>query len=145
MRIYVEQACYGFCLDLVLIILVTLSIFSYFIIVFTLHFLVGMKSLTWLIDVTWLSEDFSKTLMACVIDFLLTVVFVDLFSFWLFVYCFFDCFSLQDVQFFKPYDKEPTVIIAANHNLEGNNLKPKYISVTAWIEVFFPCFHLTIW
>lgn len=26
-------------------------------------------------------------------------------------------------------------MIAANHNSEGNNLKPIYMSVTAWIEV----------
>ena len=61
--------------------------------------------------------------------------FLSLF-FLLFVGCFFGCYSLQDVQFGKTYDKEPTVIIAANHNSEENNLKPKYISVTAWIEVF---------
>lgn len=43
------------------------------------------------------------------------------------------------MQFVKTYDKKPTVIIAANHNSDGNNLKSKYISVTAWIEVFsFP-------
>nr|XP_058952138.1 uncharacterized protein LOC131779589 [Pocillopora verrucosa] len=40
----------------------------------------------------------------------------------------------KDVQFVKTYDKKPTVIIAANHNSDGNNLKSKYISVTAWIE-----------
>ncbi|XP_022787222.1 uncharacterized protein LOC111327330 [Stylophora pistillata] len=40
----------------------------------------------------------------------------------------------KDVQFAKTYDKEPKVVITANHNSEGNNLKPKYISVTAWIE-----------
>ena len=47
----------------------------------------------------------------------------------------------QDVQFKKSYDKEPTIIITANHKSEGINLKPTYISVTAWIEVrldFFP-------
>ncbi|RMX49928.1 hypothetical protein pdam_00025809, partial [Pocillopora damicornis] len=40
----------------------------------------------------------------------------------------------KDVQFVKTYDKKPTVIIAANHNSDGNNLKSKYLSVTAWIE-----------
>ena len=34
------------------------------------------------------------------------------------------------------YDKEPIVLIAAGHNSEGNNLKPIYMSVTTWIEVF---------
>ncbi|PFX14674.1 hypothetical protein AWC38_SpisGene21153 [Stylophora pistillata] len=43
----------------------------------------------------------------------------------------------KDVQFVKTYDKEPTVLITTNHNSEGNNLKPKYISVTAWIEELF--------
>ena len=28
-------------------------------------------------------------------------------------------------------------MITANHDSKGNNLEPKYISVTAWIEVFF--------
>lgn len=39
------------------------------------------------------------------------------------------------MQFSRNYDKEPIVMIAANHNSEGNNLKPIYMSVTAWIEV----------
>ena len=49
----------------------------------------------------------------------------------------FVCFSLQDLQLAKSYDKEPTIMITANHDSKGNNLEPKYISVTAWIEVFF--------
>ncbi|KAL9972572.1 hypothetical protein ACROYT_G018902 [Oculina patagonica] len=40
----------------------------------------------------------------------------------------------QDVQFERAYDKEPNIIISASHNSEGNNLKPTYMSVTAWIE-----------
>ena len=36
----------------------------------------------------------------------------------------------------KNYDNEPIVLIAAGHNSEGNNLKPIYMSVTPWIEVF---------
>lgn len=50
---------------------------------------------------------------------------------------------LQDVQFARAHDKEPTVIISASHNSEGNNLKSTYMSVTAWIEVglyVFICF-----
>lgn len=39
------------------------------------------------------------------------------------------------MQFSRNYDKEPIVMIAAGHNSEGNNLKPIYMSVTAWIEV----------
>ena len=34
------------------------------------------------------------------------------------------------------YNNEPIVLIAAGHNSEGNNLKPIYMSVTPWIEVF---------
>ena len=52
------------------------------------------------------------------------------------------------MQFVKTYDKKPTVIIAANHNSDGNNLKSKYLSVTAWIEVFsfpFTVNYLIIW
>ena len=44
-------------------------------------------------------------------------------------------FCSQDMQFSRNYDKEPIVMIAPNHNSEGNNLKPIYMSVTAWIEV----------
>lgn len=40
----------------------------------------------------------------------------------------------QDVQFARNYTREPTIVIAARHNSEGNNLKPIYMSVTAWIE-----------
>lgn len=39
------------------------------------------------------------------------------------------------MQFSRNYDKEPIVMIAAGHNSEGTNLKPIYMSVTAWIEV----------
>ena len=39
------------------------------------------------------------------------------------------------MQFSRNYDKEPIVMIAAGHNSEGDNLKPIYMSVTAWIEV----------
>lgn len=42
---------------------------------------------------------------------------------------------LQDVQFSKSHDKEPTIILTPNHESEGNNLKPTYMSVAAWIEV----------
>ncbi|CAH3192117.1 unnamed protein product, partial [Porites evermanni] len=41
----------------------------------------------------------------------------------------------KDMQFSRNYDKEPIVMIAAGHNSEGNNLKPIYMSVTAWIEL----------
>ena len=41
----------------------------------------------------------------------------------------------QDVQFAKNYSSQPIIIIAVRHNSSGNNLHPKYISVTAWIEV----------
>ena len=42
---------------------------------------------------------------------------------------------LQDVQFLKSYEKEPTIILTPNHESEGNNLRPTYMSVAAWIEV----------
>lgn len=44
-------------------------------------------------------------------------------------------YFLQDVQFSKSYDKEPTIIVTPNHESKGNNLKPTYTSVAAWIEV----------
>ena len=40
------------------------------------------------------------------------------------------------MQFERAYDKEPNIIISASHSSEGNNLKPAYMSVTAWIEVW---------
>lgn len=39
------------------------------------------------------------------------------------------------MQFERAYDKEPNIIITASHNSTGNNLKPAYMSVAAWIEV----------
>ena len=41
----------------------------------------------------------------------------------------------QDVRLERNYDREPIIIITPRHNSEGNNLKPIYMSVAAWIEV----------
>lgn len=40
----------------------------------------------------------------------------------------------KDVQFSKSYEKEPTIIVTPNHESDGNNLKPIYMSVATWIE-----------
>lgn len=47
----------------------------------------------------------------------------------------------QDVQFARNYTREPTIVITARHNSEGNNLKPIYMSVTAWIEACLRIFN----
>ena len=42
----------------------------------------------------------------------------------------------QDLQFKKNYSSQPIIMIAVRHNSSGDNLLSKYISLTAWIEVF---------
>ena len=48
----------------------------------------------------------------------------------------------QDLQFEKNYSSPPIIMTAVRHYSSGDNLPPKYISLTAWIEVLCHTFGL---
>lgn len=137
-----SRANYSFCFDQFSASLTIQSIFSYFITLSIPLFLIIINTRTSLPPASLLHRSGVKDLSATFIadhsfslnNCLCGIFFLSIF--WLRLDTFV-CFSLQDVQLAKSYDKEPTIMITANHDSKGNNLEPKYISVTAWIEVFY--------